>query len=103
MPCVTACAMMSCPHNAMCACMQASHPMIMWHARKYLLPFLPTKQYLLKLTTSHFSTLNTKIANQNVLKILLIAMYNKNKADYNENFRICAQESIGPLYFGRLH
>ena len=25
-------------------------------------------------------------------------MHNKNKADCNENFRICAEEAIGPLY-----
>ena len=62
------------------------------------LPFTQAKQYLSKNTTAHFSTLNTKIANQNVLKRILIAMLNKNKADSNENFRICAEEPIAPLY-----
>ena len=60
--------------------------------------FMQAKQYLSKLTTSHFSTLNTKIANQNVLKRILIAMHNTNKADWNENFRICAEEPVAPLY-----
>ena len=49
------------------------------------------KLYLTKLT------LNTKIANQNMLKMILIAMHNENKADCNENFKICAEESVGPL------
>ena len=61
-------------------------------------PFARAKQYLLKLTASHFSTLNMKIANQNMLKRILIVMLNENKADSNENFRICAEEPIAPLY-----
>ena len=61
-------------------------------------PFTQAKRYLSKLTASHFSTLNTKIANQNMLKRILIAMLNENKADSNENFRICAKEPIAPLY-----
>ena len=61
-------------------------------------PFMQAKQYLSKLTASHFSTLDTKIANQNVLKRILIAMLNENKADSNENFRICAEEPVAPLY-----
>ena len=47
------------------------------------MPFVPAKQYLSKLTASHFGTLNTKIANQNVLKRILITMHNENKADCN--------------------
>ena len=43
-------------------------------------PFTQAKQYLSKITASHFSTLNMKIANQNVLKRILIAMLNENKA-----------------------
>ena len=61
-------------------------------------PFAQAEQYLSKLTTSHFSTLNTDFANQNVLKRILIAILNENKADWNENFRICAEEPIAPLY-----
>ena len=62
-------------------------------------PFAPVELYLIKLTASHFSTLNMRIANQNVLKTILIAMHNENKADYNdENFRIFTEESVGPLY-----
>ena len=60
--------------------------------------FTQAKQYLSKLTASHFSPLNTKFANQNVLKRILIAMLNENKANSNENFRICAEEPVGPLY-----
>ena len=61
-------------------------------------PFTPAELYLRKLAASHFSTLNKKIANQNMLKTILIAMHNESKADCNENFRICAEESVGPLY-----
>ena len=61
-------------------------------------PFMQAEQYLSKLTASHFSALNTKIVNHNVLKRILIAMLNENKADSNENFRICAEESVAPLY-----
>ena len=61
-------------------------------------PFAQAEQYLSKLTASHFSTLNMKIANQNRLKRIFIAMLNENKADSNENFRICSEESISPLY-----
>ena len=60
--------------------------------------FMQAEQYLSKLTASHFSTLTTKITNQNVLERILITMLNKNKADSNENFRICAEEPIAPLY-----
>ena len=62
------------------------------------MPFMPAKLYLIKFTASHFSTLNMKIANQNMLEMILIAMHNENKADCNENFKICAEESIEPLY-----
>ena len=51
-------------------------------------PFAQAKLYLTKLTASHFNTLNTKIANQNVLERILIAMLNENTAVSNENFRI---------------
>ena len=61
-------------------------------------PFVQAKQYLSKIATTHFSTLNTKIANQNVLNEILIAMLNKNKDDSNENVRICAEEPVAPLY-----
>ena len=61
-------------------------------------PFAQAKQYLSKITASHFSTLNTKFANQNVLEMILIAMLNANKTDWNENFRICAEEPIASLY-----
>ena len=59
---------------------------------------MQAEQYLSEITTSDFSTLNMKIANQNVLKWVLIAMLNENKADSNENFRICAKEPVAPLY-----
>ena len=99
MPCVTACAVLSCVHCAAHACRQASCPYVNMAGQKLLMdmPFVPAELYLRKLTTSHFSTLNTKIANQNVLKRILIAMHNENKANCNENFRICAEESVGPL------
>ena len=59
---------------------------------------MPAEQYLSKLSASHFSTLNMKIANLNVLKRILIAMHNENEADCNENLRICAEEPVAPLY-----
>ena len=62
------------------------------------MPFTQADQYLSKLTASHFNSLNTKIANQNVLKRILIAMLNKNKDDSNENFKICSEEPVAPLY-----
>ena len=42
-------------------------------------PFTQAEQYLSKITASHFSTLNTKIAIQNVLKRILIAIHNEKK------------------------
>ena len=62
------------------------------------MPFTPAELDLRKLTASHFSTLNMKIANQNVLKRIIIAMHNENKAERNEKFRICAVESVGHVY-----
>ena len=80
---------------------QASQPPYVYVACQELLmdvPFMQAKQYLSKITASHFSTLNTKFANQNVLKRILIAMLNENKANCNEHFRICAEEPVAPLY-----
>ena len=81
--------------------MQASRPPYVYMACQELLMdmlFAQAEQYLSKITASHFSTLNMKFANQNMLKRILIAMHNENKADCNENFRICAEEPIAPLY-----
>ena len=39
-----------------------------------------------------------KMASQDMLKTIFIAMCNENKADCNENLRICAEESVGPVY-----
>ena len=60
--------------------------------------FTQAEQYLSKLTTTHFNTLNMDFANRNVLKRIPIAMLNENKANGNENFRICAEEPVAPLY-----
>ena len=96
MPSVTVHAVMSCADCAVHAHRQAGHLYVNVVCQKLLMdmPFAAAKLYLTKLTTSHFITLNMKIANQNVLKMILIAMHNENKADCNENFRICAEESI---------
>ena len=51
------------------------------------MPFAQAEQYLSKINASHCNTLNTKIANQNVLERILIAMLNENTAVSNENFR----------------
>ena len=62
------------------------------------MPFTQAERYLSKSSASHFSTLNTDFAIQNMLKRILIAMLNENKADCNESFRICAEEPVAPLY-----
>ena len=100
MPRVTAHAVTSCTHCAVHARRQAGHPYVNIACQKLLMdmPFASVELYLRKFAASHFSTLNMKITNQNMLKMILIAMDNKNKADCNENFRICAEESVGPLY-----
>ena len=100
MPCVTAHAVTSCTHCMADTCRQADQPYVNVAHQELLMdtPFVPAKLYLRKLTASHFSTLNKKIANQNMLKMILIAIHNENKADCNENFRICTEESVGPLY-----
>ena len=89
-------------HTSQGACMQASKPPLydfMACQKLHIgMVFLPAKQYLSKLTASHFNTLNMQIASQNVLEKMLIAMQNENEADCNEKFRICGEESVGPLY-----
>ena len=97
MPRGTACEMTSCAHRMV----QASRPPYVYVACQELLmdvSFTQAKRYLSKLTASHFSTLNTKIASWNMLQRILIAMLNENKADCNENFKICAEEPVAPLY-----
>ena len=100
MPHVTACAVTSCTHRVACAHRQAGHNKLYVVHQELLMDvlFAQAKQYLSKLTSSHFSTINTKIANQNVLKRILIAMLNEYKADSNENFKICSEEPVAPLY-----
>ena len=100
MPHVTACAVTSCMYHVAYACRQAGCPYVNMACQELLVDmlFAPAKLYLRKVTASHFSTLNMKTTNQNVLKMILIAMHNENKADCNENSRICAEESVGPLY-----
>ena len=44
--------------------------------------FAPAKRLLLKLTASYFCALIDENANENVLKRILIALHNKNKADF---------------------
>ena len=100
LPHVTAHAVTSCTHHAVCTHRQAGHPYINVAHQKLLMDMLcmPAKQYLSKITASHFSTLNKKISSRNMLKRILIAMHNKNKANCNENLRICAEEPIAPPY-----
>ena len=80
---------------------QASRLPYVYMAHQELLmdvPFAQAEQYLSKLTATHFGTLNTRFANQNVLERIHIAMHNENKANCDENFRICAEEPVAPLY-----
>ena len=88
MPRVTARAVTSCAHRATCARSQAGRPSYMW-CQKLLMdvPFVQAELYISKLAASHFNDLNMKIANQNVLERILIAMLNENTAVSNENFR----------------
>ena len=60
--------------------------------------FVQAKQYLSKLTASHLGTLTMKFADHTMLERILVATNNENKADCIENFRICAEEPIAPLY-----
>ena len=93
-------------HHAHGACMQASWPPYVYVACQELLmdvPFTQAELYLSKLTASHFSTPNLDFANWNMLKRILIAMLNENKADCNENFRICAEEPMHLCTSGRHH
>ena len=76
---------------------QASRPPYVYEAHQELLMdmlFMQAERYLSKITASHFSTLNTEIANQNMLKRILIAMHNENKANCNENFRGTCSTSV---------
>ena len=94
MPHVIAHAMTSCTQCAMHTCRHAGcHPYDYVVHQNLLtdLPFTPAESYISKLTTSHFNTLKTQIANQNMLVMLLIAMQDENKADCNENFRMCRE------------
>ena len=70
MPCVTGCAVMSCAHCMVHACRQAGPPYVNVAHQELLMDmlFIQDELYLMKLTTPHFSTLNTRIGNQNVLK-----------------------------------
>ena len=43
------------------------------------MPFAQAKQYLSKITAPYFSTINMEIANQKVLKRILIVMCNENQ------------------------
>ena len=60
--------------------------------------FTQAERYISKLTASHFNTLNMNITKQNMLKSILFAMLNENMADSNENFRICSEDPMAPLY-----
>ena len=85
---------------------QASRPPYLYMARQKLLmdvPFAQAELYLSKITASHFNVLNTKIANQNVLERILIAMLNENTAVENSNTRLllisCSQGILSSSSF----
>ena len=89
------------PCGIECAMTSRAQPPYVYVVHQELLMdvlFMRAKQYLSKLTASHFGTLNTRFANQNVMERILIAMHDENKADCNENFRIWTEELIAPLY-----
>ena len=99
MPRVTTHAVMSCAHCVAHARRQVRHPYINVAHQKLLMDMLwvPAELYLSKFTSTHFSTLHTKIANQNVLKRIPIAMHNETETDFNKNLRICAEEPVASL------
>ena len=68
--------MMSHVHHAVHTHRKASHRYdFMAHCNLIVcLPFVQVKGLLLKLTDSHFNTLNMKIANENMLERILVAM-----------------------------
>ena len=78
MPHVTSHAVMSCMHHMAQTCKKPGHSYVKVVHKKLLMDtlFVPAELYVTKSTASHFSTLNTKIANQNMLKMILIAMHN---------------------------
>ena len=96
MPHDTAWPVTSCTQCGVHACRKAGHPYVNVVCQKLLMHmlFVSADLYLSKFTTSHFGTINPKIANQNTLKRIVIAMHNENKTDCNENFRIYAEEPI---------
>ena len=98
MPRVTARTVTSCAHRAARARRQAGRPK--YTCQKLLMDvlFAQAELYTTKLTASHFKALSTKIANQNVLETILIAM-----AVSNENFRNCCGDPYRPCTTGRLH
>ena len=100
MPRVTTHAVTSCAQRAAHVHRQAGCPYVNVACQKLLMntPFAPAELDLRKLAASPFSTQNMQMANQNMLKRILIAMHNENEADCNENSKICAEESVGPLY-----
>ena len=82
MPHGTAHAMTSCTHHE---ATQASRPPYVYMACQELLMdllFMQAEQY----------------CKPECAERILIAMLNENKADWNENFRIWAEEPIAPLY-----
>ena len=54
-------------------------------------PIAQAELYISKVTASHFNVLNTKIANQNMLERILIAML-------NDNMAVSSEEPVPPLY-----
>ena len=85
MPHVVTHVIMSCAHCAAYAHSQASQPHDLMACHKLIICLLFTQAEgcLLKLTTSHYITLNIQFANENVKRIL-IAMQDENKSDYND-------------------
>ena len=77
--CYLMCSDIMCPLGSMCT--QASRlPYVYMVCQELFMNmlFAQATRYLPKITASHFSTLNTKISNQDVLKMILIAMHNEN-------------------------
>ena len=67
------------------------------------IPFAQAEPYLTKITASHFNTLNTKIANQNMLERILIAMLNETRLFQMRISGYDQRNPYRPCTSGRLH
>ena len=91
--------MMSCMHHT--THMLASWPSLSIHDALKITYWHDVHMYQMtstKLKASNFHALNNENANENMLRRILIAIDNDNKANFNENFRTYSPDPIAHLY-----